>query len=96
MTTNLRLTYQNNWEADSYFVENRRIQSLEAVSIDGKEYNVTEHVISVPYSDMGQTYFGTSTHYFIRETVFGITKEFDLNTIVNKKKIIPVRYTVYD
>lgn len=89
-----RLTYKNNWEADSYFVGDKEIVTLSKISVNGKEFKVTHATVSVPYNDMGHTYDGTSTHYFIKEKVFGIEKMFDLNTIVSKAKVYAIEFTV--
>lgn len=80
-----RLKYRNNWEYDQYLVNGKLITSLKEVIINGYIYKVKSRQVSVPYSDMGQQGYSCSTHYFVKEKVFGVTMEFDLNTIVGKK-----------
>ena len=88
------LKYKNNWESDEYYVGKKRITVLKKVSIDGEEFKVTSRRVSVPYNDMGHTYTGDSNHYFIKKKVFGTKMEFDLNTIVDKVKVVALDYTV--
>ncbi len=89
-----RLKYSNQWESDIYTVNDKRVTKLKEVVINGKWYKVTSRIVSVPYSDMGRPGAGTSTHYFVKEKVFGITIEFDLNTIVNRKPVYVSDYKV--
>jgi hypothetical protein len=88
-----RLTYNNCWAADNYFVNKKRILTLKKVCINGTEYPVSNRSVSVRYTDMGHEGYGTSTHYFVPETVFGIKKEFDLNSLVEKVKVYAVEFT---
>jgi hypothetical protein len=92
--SNFQLEYRNEWEQDIYTVDGELVKTLTKVSIDEKEYEVTTRNVSVQYFDMGNSYSGVSDHYFITEWVFGLKKEFDLNTLVEDKKIIPISYTV--
>lgn len=89
-----KLKYTNNWEADIYSVKEGRIANLKSVKIKDKVYTCKGVTISIPYSDMGHTYHGTSTHYFITEEVFGIKKEFDLNELVSKVPVYAIDYTL--
>lgn len=89
-----KLHYQNNWEMDEYFVERARVKKLKSVIINDKVYKCVGKEISIPYNDMGHTYHGISTHYFITEEVFGIKKEFDLNELVGKVDVYAVDYTL--
>lgn len=86
------LQYENSWESDSYYVDKKLIEKLKKVSIDGKEYDVTSRQVTVPYNDMGHTYTACSTHYFITTEVFGVEQEFDLNKIVRKTEVIPLKF----
>ena len=88
------LSCRNNWEMDEYSVGTDRIATLDSVSINDVTYKVTARIMSIPYNDMGHTYSGTSTHYFVKEKVFGVEKDFDLNGLVNKIKIFPVDFTL--
>jgi hypothetical protein len=92
-TRSNKLTYRNNWGADEYFINGKRVKSLKKVRIGTKEYKVETREISIPYNDMGHTYHGTSDHYFVEETVFGIKKKFDLNELVSRKAIFALVYT---
>lgn len=87
-----RLAYKNEWENDAYYVEGKRIKNLYSVVINGKDYTVSSRNVSVNYDDMGHTYSSTSRHYFISEKVFGVSRSFDLNTIVNKVKVFAIGY----
>lgn len=89
-----QLSYQNNWEMDEYYVGKDRVATLDSVSINDITYKVTAKICSIPYNDMGHTYSGTSTHYFVKEKVFGIEKTFDLNGLVGKVKVFPVDFTL--
>lgn len=90
MTT---LKYSNNWQADIYTVDGKTVKTLESVKIDGKLYGVNARNISIPYNDMGRTYYGTSTHYFVTTKIFSLSREIDLNTVVKDLQITPVKYT---
>jgi hypothetical protein len=87
-----KLTYSNNWEADEYFVNGKRVTSLKKVRIGTKEYKVTTREVSIRYMDMGHEGYGTSDHYFIKEVVFGIKMEFDLNSLIRRKAIFALEY----
>lgn len=89
-----KLEYTNNWYADQYSINGHRVTKLTRVRIGEKQYDVETRQVSIPYNDMGHEYHGTSDHYFIKETVFGIRMEFDLNHIVSKRSIYPVRFEV--
>jgi hypothetical protein len=89
-----RLIYKNEWEADSYYIGGVPVSPTK-VQIRGKEYKVTAQVVSVPYDDMGHTYSGVSTHYFVEEAVFGRKRKFDLNTIVPYIPVFAVEYAEY-
>ncbi len=80
-----RLTYTNSWESDIYKVKGKVVRKLKEVLINGRFYKVTNRTVAVPYSDMGQPGQGISTHYFVKEEVFGVKMEFDLNKIVGRK-----------
>ena len=88
-----KLTYKNSWESDQYYFNGILLQTLKEYEIEGKRYKVKVNTVSVPYSDMGREYSGISDHYFITEKVFGKNFEFDLNELVNKHKIIPIKFT---
>ena len=90
------LAYRNEWEADIYTIDGKSVNTLESVLIGSKKYKVTARNVSVSYNDMGHTYSGTSTHYFVTAKVFGIPQVFDLNTLVEKVAITPVKFTVGD
>ena len=81
-----RLSYENQWEADIYWVKEgrrkRRVKMLRSVQINGKSYEVISRVVSVPYYDHGHSYYGSSHHFFITETAFGIEMEFDLKKVI--------------
>lgn len=91
-----KLHYSNNWENDIYTIGKKRVDTLDVVEINGVEYDVTARKVTVPYDDMGHTYTSTSTHYFVTAKVFGIPKEFDLNTLMQNLIITPIIYTVED
>ncbi|PPD51204.1 MAG: hypothetical protein CTY12_08750 [Methylotenera sp.] len=91
MSTNI-LEYRNNWEADKYSVNGTEISELKSVIINGKQYSVESKICSIPYSDMGHVYTGTSKHFFVRETLFGMTMRFDLNKIVKSTTVEAVDY----
>lgn len=77
-----KLVYYNDWECDAYYIAGKSIKSLRSVDIGDKSYEVTSRVVSVPYNDMGHTYAGTSTHYFIKVPVGNnFSVEVDLNNI---------------
>jgi len=86
------LTYKNDWENDRYFVDGVEIVDLIGVYICGKFYDVEGREVSVRYYDSGHEYSAKSRHYFVKETVFGVEKTFDLNTIVGTTKIIALFY----
>jgi hypothetical protein len=67
---------------------------LKEVVINGEWYKVSNRYVSVPYIDMGQTGLGTSRHYFVKEKVFGVKMEFDLNDIVKRKPVYAAEYTL--
>jgi sporulation protein YlmC with PRC-barrel domain len=89
-----KLTYKNDWEADQYSIDGKRIRTLNEVEIDKKKFKVTGNVVSIPYSDMGHTYHGISTHYFVTVKLFGINKKIDLNEIVNKKPVYATKFSL--
>jgi hypothetical protein len=93
VTRTNKLSYTNSWEADEYRVGGKLVKTLKRVRIGTKEYPVTTREVSIPYNDMGHTYHGTSDHYFIKETVFGIVMEFDLNTLIRRKAIFALVFT---
>jgi hypothetical protein len=89
-----RLNYSNSWESDTYTVDGKRIRTLTEVKINGEFYKVTAYDVSVPYLDHGQRGVGISTHYFVKEKVFGISMSFDLNKIIEKKPVYAAEYTL--
>lgn len=89
-----KLTYENSWNSDIYKVDGKPLRYLNKVKIGSKTYDVKPERIGVPYSDMGQPGVGYSTHYFVKEKVFGLPMSFDLNTIVKRKAIYAVEYEV--
>lgn len=90
-----KLTYTNNWEADIYVYQKKPIIRLEEVLINNKLYAVRTQVISIPYEDMGHTYYGTSNHYFVTTKCFdSVEIELDLSRVVNKCVVIPTKYKV--
>ena len=89
-----QISYRNNWGADEYSVGSDRIATLDFVGINGIIYAVTARICNISYNDMGRTYSVESTHYFVKEKVFGLTKEFDLNEIVGKVKVVAVEFTL--
>lgn len=89
-----RLTYSNSWEADVYSVDGKRVRTLTEVKINGEFYKVTSKSVGVPYMDHGQHGMGTSTHYFVKEKVFGVTMSFDLNEIIKKKPVYAAEYAL--
>ena len=88
------LTYQNDWEADIYTINGKAVKTLKTVNIDGEDYAGTSRKVSVPYNDMGHCYTGVSTHYFVTKKVFGLAQVFDINTLIGKVKITPIKFTV--
>jgi hypothetical protein len=92
------LEYRNNWEVDEFSVVDqthndkklgsKRITDLRKVRIHFKLYNVASRIVTVPYDDMGHTYYGTSKHYFIKEDVFGKKIEFDLGELMSVNKVV--------
>lgn len=87
------LTYRNNWENDVYTIKGQRVLTLDEVSILGKKYKVTNRMVSKSYSDCGKTYTSTSTHYFVTESVFGRSQEFDLNKLMDRD-VKATKYTL--
>lgn len=87
-----KLTYENNWESDIYKVDGKRLRYLNKVKIGSKTYNVIPDRVGVSYSEMGRTDVAYSTHYFVKEKVFGLPTMFDLNTIVPRKAVYAVEY----
>jgi len=92
----MRLTYKNDWETDVYYVDKKRITDLKLVRINDQEFKVSSRTVCIPYRDMGHTYNGVATHYFIKIDVLGKKTEFDLNTLVKKHKISALKYTLYE
>jgi len=94
-----KLTYENNWEADSYKMDRvlfgeKNLPELskvkiKSISINGKIFNnITTGELSVPYSDHGHDYNGTSTHIYIRvEIAPKILISIDLNTIITRRGV---------
>lgn len=91
---NTKIRIDNQWESDIYSIPGGKLKSLSEVSIGGKNYKVTGMSVSVRYLDMGYEGYGTSKHYFVAETVFGIKKQFDLNEIVGKKPVYALKFTL--
>lgn len=91
-----KLEYSNSWEADIYTIGGKRVKKLTEVKINSEFYKVTKDTVGIPYSDMGQPGVGISTHYFVKEKVFGVTMTFDLNKIVKKKPVYATEYEVED
>lgn len=89
-----RLSYDNQWEYDHYYVGKKKVKTLTRVYINGKEYPVISKRVSVPYSDMGHDYIAESTHFFVVEEVFGKKHTFDLNTVVGKSDVLALDYTL--
>lgn len=89
-----KLTYKNNWEADQYFVNGEQIRELFLVEYNGEKYAVDKARVSIPYNDMGHTYYGVSDHFYITVDVMGTLQKIDLNRIVNKSDINAVVYEV--
>lgn len=83
------LSYKNNWEADEYYTDKTRVDSIEEVSIDGVIYKVSSERKSIAYNDHGHTYCGDSIHYFVKENSFGTM--IDLNKIIKNKKVYFVK-----
>lgn len=86
------LTYRNNWEQDEYYLDDVRITDLTLVSIDDKEYNVIQKNEGRSFSDWGQTYLTTSKSFFVETPVFGITLPINLNRLIGKVDIFPLKY----
>lgn len=86
------LQYKNDWESDVYSVDGKQIQDLTKVAINGKEYDVTQKLVSKQYYDCGKPYFAESIHYFVIEKVFGMTMKFDLNKIVNSVEVLAIEF----
>lgn len=87
-----RLEYKNSWEYDFYSVGGVPVKNIKEIVIDGNPYRVHSRDVTVPYNDMGHQHTATSKHYFVREKVFGINMEFDLNEIIRKKKVFVTDY----
>ena len=89
-----RLKYSNNWESDVYTVDGKRVRTLTEVCINGNPYKVTAYEVSVPYMEHGFRSVGISTHYFVKEKVFGVSMSFDLNELIKKKPVYAVKYAL--
>ena len=89
-----KLTYENQWESDTYKVNGKRVTDLKVVQIAEAKYRVEGKLISVEYNDMGSIGQGISTHYFIKARIFGMQMTFDLNEIVPKVKVLAIEYSV--
>ena len=86
MTKN-RLTYQNNWESDEYYVGGKRLTDIKSVEINNRVFPVRKSKVSVTYSDHGHLYEAISDHFFIHVDVDGIEFECDLNTLCDTHKV---------
>jgi hypothetical protein len=92
------LRYTNIWKTDEFSVvdqdhtgkllDSKRISDLRRVRIHFMSYAVTSRVVSVTYSDHGNTYEVTSKHYYIKETVFGRVIEFDLGELMSRDNVV--------
>jgi len=89
-----KISVDNNWEADTYSVDGKRISDLSEVKIGAKKYKVRGVEISVRYMDMGTVGYGRSMHYFVTERVFGTKMEFDLNEIADQKTVYATKFTL--
>lgn len=86
------LTYENSWEFDSYFVDGKRIEDLTKIKIGKKTYDVISEKITVYYNDMGSRSGSTSTHFFVKEKIFGYERRFDLNEFASHIKITAIKF----
>jgi hypothetical protein len=91
-----QLSYSNSWESDIYKVDDKELLSLSKVKIGSKIYKVVAEHVGVPYSDMGRPGVGFSTHYFVKEKVFGYDQMFDLNEVIRHKKVYAVVYKLME
>lgn len=92
----MKLEYENNWELDIYRVGGVKVKNLDKVRINKVDYKVTAREVTVTYYDHGHQGGSRSVHYFVKEKVFGITKEFDLNGIIKHKPITVLKYELED
>ena len=90
----MKLEYKNNWELDEYYVGGVRVGTLDKVRINRVDYKVIARDVSVTYYDHGHQGSSRSTHYFVKEKVFGLAKEFDLNEIIRYKPITVLKYSL--
>lgn len=89
------LSYKNDWESDSYFVDGKKVRDIKAIGYDGIRYEVVGKDVSVSYSDHGHTYAAKSRHYFIKVGVLGVNISVDLNEIIPKKrKVVAIDFTL--
>ena len=88
------LKYKNDWEHDVYTVGGAPVVRLKTVEIDDVQYPVIAKGVSVQYDEMGHVYTATSTHYFVEIDVLGVKTRVDLNTIVPKRRVYAVEYSV--
>jgi hypothetical protein len=87
-----KLNYKNEWMSDIYSIDGNVVLDLKYVEIDGVIYAVETRHMSLPYSDHGKEYYGSSFHFFIQKEVFGVVMNFDLNQIVHRKNVYALDY----
>lgn len=90
----MKLSCSNNWEVYTFYVDKNEITDLKLVRIKGEDYKVTARPVSVRYTDHGHEGHGTSTHYFVKTKVFGLTKEFDLVDLMRDVTVSALKYTL--
>lgn len=92
-----KLQYRNNWEVDEYYITDNntkiKVDKLKYIVIDDNPtaYEVTSEIVSVPYSDHGHTYEGTSKHYFVNLPAGKSFVKTDINSLVNKCNVYMVK-----
>lgn len=86
-----KLEYTNDWYYDKYSINGVQLKEPKdfpgSVIIGDKTYPVAVSEVAVPYDDMGHHYEAKSWHMFVIEKVFGVTQQFDMNTIITKTNV---------
>lgn len=86
------ITYINNWEQDEYYLDGVRLTVLTAVLINEKAYSVIQKNEGRSYSDWGRSYSTVSKSFFVEAPVFGIILPINLNRLVGKVDVFPLKY----
>lgn len=89
-----RLSYENDWEYRTYFVDGKEIEALREVEIAGEKFAVFSWNETEMVYDMGHKYTCTSLRHFINVSLAGKKLPMALEVILDKK--IAVTATKFD